>query len=951
MKLIFTLAVFCFGLTAVAQPVLLKDIHDESTFPSGSGLNSPGLDDIQIKFNGRIFFVAYTLGTGYALYSTDGTAEGTQLFQDIFPGEADMHINSAVVLDDRFLFSVPNFTQPDGPTIWESDGTKEGTHPLVKAYARSLLVAQDGMIYFTGYDEDHGVELWRSDGTQEGTFMIKDINEGPANSTPLTKDTHQAVVVGNKVYFVANDGPHSSELWRTDGTEEGTEMVADINPAGDGVLAEYFTVVDNTLYFSATDNTLWKVDDNTVPKKLSEDVFFADSEMVLLGDKLVAYATNSETGGELFTIDTNTDEVDLLKDIIPGVQSSWVGVTLQFVVVDDEAYFTSFADGGHGLWKTDGTEANTVPLVTFDEELNGLSGPSYIDGKFYVIHARTASSYQLLATDGESEFELLTEQKSISNLADVNGKVLMFAEDYPHGREPWISDGTVLGTHLLKDINVQTPMSIYEMARVGNKLIFSSTESKQTLWSSNGTEAGTSPLLVRPIIRDLSSNGSKAMFTVYDSEYGAEPWITDGTAEGTRMVKDLVEGPPPGIGNPPQYTWVGDVAYFYAGLNELWKTDGTNVGTVKVTTLEYDDYKSVVFKNQLYFFIRHQLWKSDGTNAGTVKIKDVGPEDAYFEVAEVIAGADKMYFATFSDLYGSEIFVSDGTPDGTHLVKDINPAEMSVGYVTSLGAVANDIAYLRASESDPLSDGFTMQLWRSDGTEEGTYLLKDVAVDDIYFNSTQFNTMNGLVYFAANDGDHGNELWRTDGTTEGTVIVKDIYPGKYSSDPGMSIVIDGELFFNARDAEHGKELWKTDGTTANTVLVGEVTPGSSSSLFIQPKFTRVGNRLFFVPATSPKGEEVWLYQLKEEEEPIVGFEDQDPAVSVFPNPATNAINIKVPGNFEALAILDMLGRNVITSIINQSETSIDVSHLARSMYVIHLKATDQTTITKKILLK
>ena len=37
--------------------------------------------------------------------------------------------------------------------------------------------------------------------------------------------------------------------------------------------------------------------------------------------------------------------------------------------------------------------------------------------------------------------------------------------------------------------------------------------------------------------------------------------------------------------------------------------------------------------------------------------------------------------------------------------------------------------------------------------------------------------INDELYFKANDGDNGEELWKTDGTEEGTVLVKDIWNG------------------------------------------------------------------------------------------------------------------------------------------------------------------------------
>src|SRR3990170_5044697 len=98
------------------------------------------------------------------------------------------------------------------------------------------------------------------------------------------------------------------------------------------------------------------------------------------------------------------------------------------------------------------------------------------------------------------------------------------------------------------------------------------------------------------------------------------------------------------------------------------------------------------------------------------------------------------------------------------------------------------------------------ELWRSDGTESGTFMVKNINPDGASSGPEDFQVFNNLLYFSADDGVHGNELWKTDGTETGTQIVKDITGDPTNSSPAHLVVVNGQLFFAADDGPHGTEL-------------------------------------------------------------------------------------------------------------------------------------------------
>ncbi|MEZ4776653.1 MAG: cohesin domain-containing protein [Bacteroidia bacterium] len=356
----------------------------------------------------------------------------------------------------------------------------------------------------------------------------------------------------------------------------------------------------------------------------------------------------------------------------------------------------------------------------------------------------------------------------------------------------------------------------------------------------------------------LTNVNGTLYFRATDVTNGTELWKSDGTTAGTVRVKDIYPG---SVGSSPTYLInVNGTLYFRASDGttgqELWKSDGTAAGTVLVKDINPGSGSSspnylTNVNGTLYFAANdgtngNELWKSDGTAVGTVLVKDINPGSGNSSPYYLINVNGTLYFNANDGTTGQELWKSDGTAAGTVRVKDISPGigGSSLAYLTNV----NGTLYFSATDG---TNG--IELWKSDGTAAGTVLVKDINPSGS--SSPQYLTdVNGTLYFAANDGTNGFELWKSDGTAAGTVLVKDINPSGSSSLNGFTDM-NGTLYFSAHDGTNGNELWKSDGTAAGTVQVQDINPGSGHSY---PYYlTNVNGTLYFSANDGTNGQELW----------------------------------------------------------------------------------------------
>jgi len=421
-----------------------------------------------------------------------------------------------------------------------------------------------------------------------------------------------------------------------------------------------------------------------------------------------------------------------------------------------------------------------------------------------------------------------------------------FASD-PDQRGVWATDGSEEGTRFLAEIYPNYPNEYYvpaylyptpvaeygAPATVGDKLFYANDDgvSGEELWISDGSPMGT--MMVKDIRPGALSaypgsltsfHEQELIFRGSDAEHGVELWFSDGTITNTHIISDIVPG---AFGSwPSGMIQVGNYVYFQV-RNEayevsLWRTDGTAVGTEYLVETPGGGYRylenPLSYVNGLLFFAAiHpdyglECWRSDGTDVGTWPLTDIAPGtdgSIGYGQGNHIGFNTNFYFAAYDrSVYGAELWKSDGSEENTILLKDINPGTNSS--VPLWLEVANNLLFFTAN------DGVHgRELWITDGTEIGTNMVLDInptgdAIQTGYgvdFYLPKYASLNDLYFFAANDGVHGTELWQSDGTAVGTVMVMDIIPGPVGSEPRGFAVLGNTLYFTADDGVHGREIW------------------------------------------------------------------------------------------------------------------------------------------------
>lgn len=495
-------------------------------------------------------------------------------------------------------------------------------------------------------------------------------------------------------------------------------------------------------------------------------------------------------------------------------------------------------------------------------------------------------------------------------------------------------------------------------------------------------------------------------FSATTDGYGHEIWVSDGTSANTTLLKDINKGEGDGFSGilNAKSAILNNELYFFATDEEygteLWKTDGTTDGTVRVTnSLDNDSYDALTAAGNYLFFLQKgdylQVWKCDGTNEGTLLVKD---NISFWNSISFQGKCNDKFIFTFqaNGSNDAKVWCSDGTTDGTHAITDALDGNGS--YPSGTSGLTQYINY-----NDKLYFISRYYLHETDGTAAGTKIISDVwdAGSDLLRFSDAIE-VGGKMYFMFYSADlYQLSIWESDGTTNGT---KEIYTNNSNRYfyPSNLVTINNSLIFCASNESGGTSLLSLNLNDYSAKELEELIDNPNEPFIFQYyrnpcAIIKLSDEKLFLSTLNGSDAKIgWIYnvpdntinQISEFDNVTIVIENisvpddirlatvyndelyyskdkqvwkysdisnsldnldiEESAFSMYPNPAHNYINFKNSENIQNVEIIDISGKTLINKQkINNNQ--IDISSLDYGVYIIRIKFHNNTLITSKII--
>ncbi len=663
--------------------------------------------------------------------------------------------------------------------------------------------------------------------------------------------------IGSRVVLAAGTHAEGYELWATDGTTAGTDLLRDFCPGPCGAVSPIAAGDDLAFYLADVGNFV--------------------QELVV--------TDGTSAGTQVLTRPGQVFGFDELGAWLPEAH---------------KLIFAPRGPGGREPWVSDGTAAGTFALGNFSNDRQARIGAIAAGRRLAYLLGNSGDplGWSLLVSDGTPAgtrlLRRLSDPGGEARLAVVGDRALAAALDAEGGERLWVSDGTPAGTLRLDElVPALAPYPYQSVVFAGQEyavVLGLRSQGSQTLWRTDGTAAGTFQLLANGGgFEDLAAAVEagparpRYFFLWTTSATGQELWSTDGTALGTALVRDGCPGTCSSVVRT--LGWAGSRFVFVTGPGaptQIWATDGTTAGTqALIAPCERSCDLGVAGEvgGRLVFRLGTRLWRTDGTPAGTTEIS---PLEVQTVVPGVVDAAGELIFSARiagGPAAGHELWKTSASAGDLALVRnigrdDLRPlqvfsavpfgagllltsrgaAEWALWHFGGNPAVATAVLSGSNEQSGPLSRPLVLGqraivasqtgfdgagVWSTDGTAAGTHHLADLN------NGLQYcgmESLGGRAYFR--DGEFVPDLWTSDGTPAGThLIAAGLGPAHCTGK--APIAFAGNLYFLGVDGD----LYRSDGSAAGTTKHFDLPPSQVRQGFL----TALPNQLLLASEGATSG--------------------------------------------------------------------------------------------------
>lgn len=761
---------------------------------------------------------------------------GTELVFDVNVIPDSVHYQGGVELDGAFYFYAESQEHglSTGFNLWKYDPAANDGQGDAEPLSRELvansydfnrdIIAFDGKVFISVSSGGEGSELWSYDPATNQFTQVSNIYEGYGSASPA-----QFTILNDRLYFLATDNTRERAIVEYDPhANNGAGGVTTL-----GYLANddprWMEPLGNRLYFTYDDEVsgigeeLWYFEVNVgggsghfgLVADINEGQYDSNIKGVIAWNEKLYFGAYDGTTGQLREYDPHANDGQGVLRSVPGApEGGSLGAVGDFAVLDGQLYFGGYDPVTHWeLWRFDPVTDSAE--IVFDVVIGGTG----------------LQPEKLTAVGGKLYFSGFTQSRTVA----------LFSYD------PAANDGLVS----IDQVNITGGFNSYAIpiTTFDGKVVFVDVYSGalgSSIWG--------------PAFFDPEANDGAGEFIFLPNT-----WNDTQSSDPTHMLE--LNG---------KYYFQ---AYGYLSYTQLWEFDpAATPGADSVRSVTGDTVRGIkgpqVLDGKIYFAaydVMHgeELWVFDpGANDGEGEVSlvaDIGPGYGGSNPRDLTELDGKLYFNARHPSSYEELFVFDPLANGgegeVRLAADIRAGGGSdPKRLTSFQGKLFLNAY----------DGVTgAEVWIYDpAANEGigaAFPLNDLNPGWYSSDPREFTPFNGKLYFTADDDTHGYELWEYDPLASGDPLrlVADIDRNRDDGKPTGLQVFNGKLYFTANNGVTGEELWVFDPASNTVSQVADVAPGSAD--FSPDKKLVFDDKLYMVGSGPDGDQQLWVYDPAAEE--------------------------------------------------------------------------------------